>query len=81
MWCIAIQQLRHAVAKRVKDIIVAVTGLIDTVNARFASSTIEYEAIAAFGAHQTPIVLAHMSNVDTLANPQVQESSWLRFLT
>lgn len=50
VWCIAIQQLRHVVAKRVKDIIVAVTGLIDTVNARFASSsTIEYEAIAAFG--------------------------------
>jgi len=70
VWCIAIQQLRHAVAKRVKDIIVAVTGLIDTANARFASSsTIEYEAIAAFGAHQTPIVLVHMSNIDTTANP------------
>jgi hypothetical protein len=54
----------------VKDIIVAVTGLIDTANARFASSsTIEYEAIAAFGAHQTPIILVHMSNIDTTANP------------
>jgi hypothetical protein len=44
------------VAKKLPDIIAAVNDLIDTANSRFASSTIEYEAIAAFG---TPIVAIH----------------------
>lgn len=49
MWGIAVQQLRHAVNKMLPEIVAGLVELIGSPTPRFVSSTIEYEAMAAFG--------------------------------
>lgn len=59
VWCVAIQQLRLAVGGRLLSILTAMAELIGTDRPRFTSSTIDYEAMAAYGYRPITASLGH----------------------
>lgn len=76
VWCIAIQQLRLAIGRKLPDVLAALSQLIGTNQSRFGSSTIEYESISAYG--RPPLVPAVLGLLG-ISSACVQANSSHRF--